>query len=211
MSMASLSERDYLQSIWVALVRLEEAFAALAITPPAPIVEVAPPDLSDIVSAVLSLNGTGPSAEEIARAIAEVLRFPTPEPDESLARVADALEKVSNQLKGLGGTSARGGGGTVSVQVSVNSNVTVVPAVAGAVLVLGANPARKGLIIQNVSNGTLYVKLGPGAATDSFSFLMDPDSYYEMVMPVFTGPITGYWVGPELEALEGNAVVTELA
>jgi len=122
------------------------------------------------------------------------------------------LEKVSNQLKGLSGGTPRGGGGSVSVQRASNSNVSVVPATTSVVQLMGSNPARKGLMIHNISNGTIYVKLGPNAASDSYSFLMDPDAFYEMPgLPIFDGPITGFWVGPELETLEGSALVTELA
>lgn len=205
---ASLTDNDLLRSIWAALNRLEEAVGALVV---APVVNVDPPDLGDIVTAVTGLK-PGPSAEEIARAIAEVLRFPTPEPDESLAKVALALEKLSNQLKGVGNSARGGGGGSVSVQPAANSNVSVVPASLATAVLVGANSARKGVMIHNVSNGTIYVKLGAGAASDSYSFLMDPDSFYEMPgLPVYTGPITGFWVGPEIDPLEGSAVVTELA
>lgn len=107
--LAQLTDNELLRSILAALDRIE---SGLAISLPAPVVNVDPPDLGDIVTAVTGLK-PGPSAEEIARAIAEILRFPTPEPDESLARVADSLEKVSNQLRGM--SSPVVGGGSVNL------------------------------------------------------------------------------------------------
>lgn len=117
-----LTDNELLRSIWAALRRIEEGIGQPLIVP-APVVEAPPPDLSDIVNAVMSLNGTGPSADEIARAIAESLRFPTPEPDESLEKVALALEKVSNQLKGIGNQQFGGGGGSVSLLPNQSVNV----------------------------------------------------------------------------------------
>ena len=116
-AMQELTDNELLRSIWAALRRMEERLAEPLVG--GPTVEVAPPDLTDIVTAVLSLNGTGPTAEDIARAIAESLHFPSPEPDESLAKVASALEKVSNQLKGI--NSMGGGGGSVNLTPEASS------------------------------------------------------------------------------------------
>lgn len=79
---------------------------------PAPVVNLASTDLTDIVTAVTSLNGTGPTAEEIARAIAAVIAPPpatTPGGAEALEAVARALEKLDFRMQGMG-TQAYGGG-----------------------------------------------------------------------------------------------------
>jgi hypothetical protein len=115
-----LSERQYLQSIWVALKRIEEALVLLVppepLALPAPIVRVEPPDLTDIVTAVQGLGGSqGPSASDIAEAIANVLRPPDSPPgsEEALAEVASAIKDLNFRLQGLGKQAY--GGGSVSL------------------------------------------------------------------------------------------------
>lgn len=83
-----------------------------AITIPPPSITVDPPDLSDIVTAVTSLK-PGPTAAEIAAAIADVLR-PTPVDDgaPALREVAEALRTLDFRMKGMGRQAY--GGGTVA-------------------------------------------------------------------------------------------------
>lgn len=109
-----LTEPQLLQSIWMALRRIEDNLAL----PPAPLelpeFHVDPPDLTAIVTAVSSLNGTGPSAEDIASAIRDVL---TPQPADpgaavALGEIARALEKLDFRMQGLGKQAY--GGGSVS-------------------------------------------------------------------------------------------------
>jgi hypothetical protein len=120
-----LTQEQYLQSIWAALRRIEDNMAL----PPAPLelppINVAPPDLAGIVTAVTGLK-SGPTADEIAAAIAGVLTPSVPQPDGSAAlrEVAAALEKLDFRLKGLG-TQAYGGG---SVTLQPNQTVGVTSA-----------------------------------------------------------------------------------
>jgi hypothetical protein len=100
-----LTQEQWMQSIWMALRRIETNLAL----PPAPLelpeIRIDPPDLSAIVTAVTSLNGTGPTAEEIARAIAAVIAPPpatTPGGAEALEAVARALEKLDFRMQGMG-------------------------------------------------------------------------------------------------------------
>ncbi len=95
------------------LAALDQLRAAITDMPrPArPQVSVAAPDLTDIVTAVNGLK-PGVDADEIAAALAEVLRPQEPVSDEaaaSLSAVAKALEKLDHRLQGVG-TQAYGGG-----------------------------------------------------------------------------------------------------
>jgi hypothetical protein len=115
-----LTDNDYLKSIWVALKRIEEALVLLVpsepLALPAPIVRVDAPDLTDIVTAVQGLGGSqGPSASDIAEAIANVLRPPDSPPgsEEALAEVASAIKDLNFRLQGLGKQAY--GGGSVSL------------------------------------------------------------------------------------------------
>jgi len=71
---------------------------------------VEPPDLSDIVTAVTSLK-PGPTAAEIAAAIADVMRPDAPENDgaPALREVAEALRNLDFRMQGFG-RQAYGGG-----------------------------------------------------------------------------------------------------
>lgn len=108
----NLTAEDLLQSIWAALRRIEDnmALPPAPLELPAPTIHVAPPDLADIVTAVTSLK-PGPTAEEIASAIASVLSAPSwpGTGQEALEAVAQALKNLDFRLKGMG-TQAYGGG-----------------------------------------------------------------------------------------------------
>lgn len=110
--MELLTAEQLLQSIWAALRRIEDnlALPPAPLELPAPMITVAPPDLADVVTAVTALK-PGPTAEEIAAAIAGVLSPSDPQPNGSAAleAVAAALEKLDFRLKGMG-TQAYGGG-----------------------------------------------------------------------------------------------------
>lgn len=115
--MTELTDVQLLQSIWAALRRIEDnlALPPAPLELPAPHVTVAPPDLTDIVTAVTSLNGTGPTAAEIASAIAAVIAPPpaaSPDGAEALQAVAEALKKLDYRLKGMG-VQAYGGGSSI--------------------------------------------------------------------------------------------------
>lgn len=127
-----LTDTDYLKSIWAALRRLEGLLAAPATPVPPPTVVLEPPDFSDIVTAVTGLRPSV-TAEEIARAIGDTLRFPEPQnANAALEEVAEALKKLEFRLKGIG--SQAYGGGAVSLNpggvVAVNNfptSLTVTP------------------------------------------------------------------------------------
>lgn len=93
-----------------------------------PVVHVAPPDLSEVVNAVVGIKGPA-SAEEIAAAIAREIR-PTQDGDTAtsatLNEVAEALKKLDFRLKGVG-TQAFGGG---AVDLSPGSLQSLASAIA---------------------------------------------------------------------------------
>jgi hypothetical protein len=80
-----------------------------------------------------------------------------------------------------------------------------VAASAASVSLLAANTSRKGVIIVNDGNKTLYVKYGATASLTSFTVLMPSNSYWEMPWPIFTGALDGIW-----NTANGSARITEL-
>lgn len=91
-----------------------EAINRLNFVVPAPIIE--PPDLSDVVNAVLGLK-PGPTAAEIAQALADVLQ-PVAGGDDGapLREVAEALRTLDFRLQGMGRQAY--GGGAVHLEPS---------------------------------------------------------------------------------------------
>lgn len=124
------------------LAALDQLAAAVADRPeiPPPVLEVPPPDLSELVTAVTQLKGPA-TAEEIAEALAAVLRRdPNPPADTAdvMAEMVAALKKMDFRLKGGGGNMIGTGGGSVEfspkglTQLSgaLTATTTVTPVVA---------------------------------------------------------------------------------
>jgi hypothetical protein len=80
---------------------------------------------------------------------------------------------------------------------------SVTAAVADTVLLVG-NPLRMGASVVNDSTAILYLKLGTGASTTSYSVRMTSFAYFELPFG-YTGQINGYWA-----AANGAARVTEV-
>jgi hypothetical protein len=89
--------------------------------------------------------------------------------------------------------------------VAAAATLTNVASSASSVSLLAANTARRGVIIFNDSNQSLYVKYGATASTTSFTYLMTPKSTWEMILPIFQGAIDGIWA-----SANGSARITEL-
>lgn len=68
-----------------------------------------------------------------------------------------------------------------------------------------ANPMRKALYIYNDSTALLYIALAATASTSAYTVKVQPDGYYELPSPVYTGLVTGIWA-----SATGNARVTEV-
>lgn len=85
---------------------------------------------------------------------------------------------------------------------------SVVTSVAGSTsdtLILAANSARLGATIYNNSNQKMFVKLGTGPSTTSFTVIIIKDAYYELPFN-YTGVIRAVWA----TGVSGSALVTEL-
>jgi hypothetical protein len=89
--------------------------------------------------------------------------------------------------------------------VAAAATLTNVASSASSVSLLAANTARRGLIVYNDSNQSLYLKFGVTASTTSFTYLMTPKSTLEMILPIYQGAIDGIWA-----AANGSARITEL-
>ncbi len=77
---------------------------------------------------------------------------------------------------------------------------------------LAANANRRGAMVQNDTDRTLYLKLGAAATASSYTVALGPKDangvgdYYELPYPVYVGLITGIWAAGGA----GAARVTEL-
>lgn len=116
--MEQLTAEELLRSIWAALRRIEDNLAL----PPAPLeippINVTPPDLTEVVTAVTSLRPSA-TADDIARALADVL---SPRSDDgagdALRQVAEGLKTLDHRLQGFG-KQAYGGGSAIIDKNSV--------------------------------------------------------------------------------------------
>lgn len=193
-----------------------------------PPIEIPPTDLAPIAAAI---QATKPLAtpEEIARALAKVIRFPEPQDlTPMLERVAKALEGLEKQRPaaspvGFGNTKVEvrsSDSSPVHVELTNPEDIasggaaaqpatgayTNVPASLTAVTVLASNTDRKqAAVFNDAASGNLYLKLGSAAAVTSFTVKIAAGGYYELPQSVYTGVITGVWDG-----LGGTARVTEL-
>jgi hypothetical protein len=74
---------------------------------------------------------------------------------------------------------------------------------ATVVTLAAANTARKMITIYNDSTATLYLKMGSGATSTSYTVEVEASGYYEM--SGYTGIYTGLW-----SSASGYARVTEV-
>lgn len=80
-----------------------------------------------------------------------------------------------------------------------------VSAAASDTSLLAANANRVWASIFNDSASVVYVKLGTGASSSSFTVTLMRGDYWE-VPPCYTGPVNGYW-----QAATGSARLTEIS
>lgn len=92
-------------------------------------------------------------------------------------------------------TEARPGSATVSSVSSSATNVTL----------LSSNAARVMATFYNESNQICYLKLGTTASATSYTVKMQPESYYELPRPTYTGQIDAIWA-----SANGSMRITEL-
>jgi len=70
---------------------------------------------------------------------------------------------------------------------------------------LAANMLRIGFVVHNTSAGNLYVKLGTGASTTDYTYLLASGWHLESMAAPYTGIITALWA-----TADNPAKVTEL-
>jgi len=87
---------------------------------------------------------------------------------------------------------------------AVASAVTAVSSTVGTVTLSSAKNNRVALSIYNASANPLFMKLGAGATTASYTLMMVASGYYEMARPIYEGIVTGIW-----QTANGQALVTE--
>lgn len=91
------------------------------------------------------------------------------------------------------------------------SAVTQKDAAPSATTLLAANSSRLGASVFNNTSLDLYLKLGSGASTESFTVKMAAGSYYEVPFR-YTGIVTGIWPSAAGSGTaDGNAMVTEVS
>ncbi len=90
----------------------------------------------------------------------------------------------------------------VSPPSTIATSVSIPSANSGVVLI-AANPNRKGLMIHNSSNAKLYVSLNPDYDAVAFAFPIEPFATFTMEER-YTGKIMGQWA-----TVDGRALVTE--
>lgn len=86
--------------------------------------------------------------------------------------------------------------GAISVTdllVSTTATLSNVSASASSVTLLASNTARKKAHFYNDSSYPCYLKHGSSASTTSFTVLMQPQSYYTIEPPCYSGLVAGIW------------------
>ena len=83
--------------------------------------------------------------------------------------------------------------GTFTVASTASSSSTTLTQVtvsnATTTTLLATNANRKMAIFYNGGANNVYIKFGVTASTTSYTFILSPNNYYEMVIPQYTGQI----------------------
>jgi len=86
-----------------------------------------------------------------------------------------------------------------------SANVTSVPRTTTPTTFLGIWKNRRGFMVYNGTGGSLYLKLGSGVSTTSYTILIGSNTPW--VCPFsYSGVVSGVWSG----AGSGAALVTEV-
>lgn len=98
------------------------------------------------------------------------------------------------------GASLQSSGSSTSKITSVNSSIS-------SVVLLSANPARSGFIINNNGGFPIDIALAPVASATSYTASVAGGGVFQMPNPVdYTGVVSGVWLNTS-----GTAVITELS
>ena len=82
--------------------------------------------------------------------------------------------------------------------------ISITSSLSSSVL-LYSNDNRVKVMLYNHSSAALFLKFGDSASVSDFSVKLGSGSYYETVMPIHTGSVTGIW-----DAAGGSVKITEL-
>ncbi len=95
---------------------------------------------------------------------------------------------------------------TTKEQTYSVSTLTNVASTTSSTTLAASNINRKGLIIYNDSNRTLFIKYGATASSTSFTVKIIGDGVHYMSGAIYTGVVDGIW-----SAVNGSARVTEIS
>ena len=87
---------------------------------------------------------------------------------------------------------------------ATNAVSSSVPATIEPILILSGNSERKGAILVNDSSNSLFLKFGIAGSVTDYSTKLYKRAYYEVPIPIFTGPLYGVWDG-----VDGSVKLTE--
>jgi hypothetical protein len=89
-------------------------------------------------------------------------------------------------------------GSEVSTIIKVNNSLS-------STILLEENPNRKGFFLFNDSDTTVFIKFGPNASSNSFTFKINQQSFYEFPSVIWRGQISA-----AAENASGSIMVTEI-
>jgi hypothetical protein len=99
---------------------------------------------------------------------------------------------------------AGGEGWPVVEAAAEHSTIHTVAASLPSVTIAAANPNRKGLIVYNDSEATLFLGYAASTTPDAFTFKLPAKAHWEMEH-LFEGTVSAVW-----SAEVGRAVITEI-
>ncbi len=130
--------------------------------------------LAQILSAILAAAGGANESQELAVLTSMLSGQAT---ETSLAAAVAALSAINSKLAGP----------TVGSSTSVQQTPS-------SVLILAANPNRKGMYLYNDAGAKASISLGSPASTTAFSFVLAASAGYETPQTkVYTGAVYAIW------------------
>lgn len=94
----------------------------------------------------------------------------------------------------------------VTSVISTTAVLTQIPASVTSVMVLAANPLRKGFILFNQSTSNCYIAFHATASSAAFTIFLNGNMTYQNEAIIYTGDISTIWT-----SATGQLVVTELS
>lgn len=76
---------------------------------------------------------------------------------------------------------------------TATATLTALASSTASAQLLASTAGRRGLILYNTDANAVLIKYGTTAAATSFTVRIDPDGYWEMPLPIYTGRIDAIW------------------